>query len=87
MPLRFEADEKTIYLEGSCAIEEAEGLMGMLLGNPGVKLDLGGCDAFHTAFLQILMAGVAPVVRLPEEESLARMLEKVPGLLLNEEKG
>ncbi len=45
-------DGTIIHLEGSCAVEEAETLAGLLEGNRALSVDLSGCRHLHGALVQ-----------------------------------
>jgi hypothetical protein len=49
-------DDATIRLQGVCPIEDAEPLLQCLLATPGAVVDWSGCDAAHTAVIQVLLA-------------------------------
>jgi hypothetical protein len=57
-------DDATIRLQGICPIEDAESLLQCLLAAPGAVVDWSGCDAAHTAVIQILLAA-KPSLRGP----------------------
>ncbi|WP_119679340.1 hypothetical protein [Indioceanicola profundi] len=68
MTVRWE--NEVIYLEESCAVEEAETLLELLLTNPGAPVDWSGCRHIHTSLLQVLMAVRPPVQGVPRDAFL-----------------
>jgi hypothetical protein len=55
MSLRQDADG-TIFLFGSCPVDEAEPLHRMLLSDRTAQLDWTQCSHLHTAILQLVIA-------------------------------
>lgn len=53
MPIRYEGD--TVHLEGFCAVDEAEVLLGFLETHVGAEVELSQCQHMHTALLQLLL--------------------------------
>lgn len=45
-----------IVLQGTCGVEEAETLLGLIQQNPGVSVDLSKAGHLHTALWQVIMA-------------------------------
>jgi hypothetical protein len=45
-----------ILLEGTCPVEEAETLLGLLVAEPRAIVDWSGCTRLHTAVFQVLLA-------------------------------
>ena len=45
-----------IVLEGDCPVDEAEGLLDLLLANPNAPVDWTGCGQLHTSVIQVLIA-------------------------------
>jgi hypothetical protein len=64
-------DDATIRLQGSCPIVDAEPLLQCLLAAPDAVVDWSGCDAAHTAVVQILLAA-KPRLRGPPRGALLR---------------
>jgi hypothetical protein len=54
--------DNTIYLEGSCRVEDAEPLLQFLHQDEGRIVDLTAADHLHAAVVQILIA-LQPIVR------------------------
>lgn len=48
-----------LVLEGVCGVEDAEVLLGELLASPLAVVDWRGCQAAHTAVVQVLIASRA----------------------------
>jgi len=72
MPITF---KKTVaVLEGHCAVEEAESLLGWLLDHPSGKVNLKKLVHPHTAVLQVLLALRPTVGSWPEDEEVAAWL-------------
>ena len=51
-----------VFLSGDCSAEDAEALVGFLIGNPSATIDLTECGSIHTAVAQVLLAS-RPVIR------------------------
>lgn len=69
--------KKTVAnLEGSCAIEEVEELLGWLTEHPKGKVNLAKCEHLHAAHLQVLMALRPQVSKMPEDRDLAAWIER-----------
>ena len=69
--------KKTVAnLEGSCAIEEVEELLGWLAEHPKGKVNLAKCEHLHAAHLQVLMALAPQVSKMPEDRDLAAWIER-----------
>ena len=49
-------DGQTIYLSGECRVEDAEPLVGLLVGSSSVQVDVSGAEGLHTAVIQVLIA-------------------------------
>ncbi len=64
-------DDTTIRLHGACPIEDAEPLLQCLLATPRAVVDWSGCDAAHTAVIQILLAA-RPMLRGPPRGAFLR---------------
>jgi hypothetical protein len=61
-----------IELTGICSSEEGEILLQHLLASPNIMVDWRGCEAAHTAVIQVLMAARTKLVGPPA----AALLEK-----------
>jgi len=57
--------EGTIELEGSCSSDEAEALLQHVLATPNATVDWRGCEAAHTAVVQVLMAAGPKILGPP----------------------
>jgi len=71
MPIR--RDEDTIYLEGVCAVEDAEVLLQQLQSG-ATAIDWSGCLHLHAACFQVLTAARLPLRGIPENSEIARWL-------------
>ena len=63
-----------ILLQGSCPVEEAEILLGLLLTEPGSVVDWSGCTKAHTAVAHVLLALQPPVRGMCRDPFLARWI-------------
>lgn len=63
-----------LILAGELGVEEAETLLGLLLDNPDLPLDLGACAQVHTAVLQVLLASKRAIATPPPSALLAGLL-------------
>jgi hypothetical protein len=61
-----------VELTGVCSSDEGEILLQHLLTNPNIMVDWRGCEAAHTAVIQVLMAARSKVLGPPA----AALLEK-----------
>ncbi|PXA84767.1 hypothetical protein DMC47_39060 [Nostoc sp. 3335mG] len=68
--MTIRVDQGVIFLEGRCRIEEAETLLGHLLEDGDRPVDLSGCEALHSAVVQILMAAKPVISRRPIDSFL-----------------
>lgn len=50
------SDEGIVFLDGVCAVEDAEPLLQMLQATPDAIVDWTQCRQLHTAVLQVVMA-------------------------------
>lgn len=64
-----------IALEGACPSEDADELVQLLLTNPGTAVDWRGCEAAHSAVIQVLMAAKPRLLGPPSGESLRMWVE------------
>ena len=56
------SDNGTVFLDGVCAVEDAEPLLQMLQASPKAVVDWTRCRQLHTAVFQVILAsGVAPI--------------------------
>lgn len=60
-------------------VEEAEGLLEWLQGEPTATVDLSGCTHLHSANLQVLMAAQVPVAAWPVDAGLGAWLQSALG--------
>jgi hypothetical protein len=66
---------KHAVFAGNCAPEEADALLEWLRATPAPSVDLGACDALHTALVQLLLAASARIVAPPPDAVLAACLQ------------
>ena len=64
-----------IVLEGACPSEDADELVQLLLTSPGTAVDWRGCEAAHSAVIQVLMAAKPRLLGPPSDESLRKWVE------------
>jgi hypothetical protein len=64
MTLKVSADG-VIELIGTCSSDEGEVLLQRLLETPNIMVDWRGCEAAHTAVIQVLMAARPKVLGPP----------------------
>lgn len=70
MPIDYR--KRSVVLNGTCTVEDAEALHTWLIDNPKATINLKDCDNCHTAIVQMILAGgfrvssppVAPVLRM-----------------------
>jgi hypothetical protein len=74
MTIRLSADG-TIELAGVCSSEEAEPLLQHLLANPDARVDWRGCEAAHTAVVQVLLAAKPTMLGPPAAASLEKWVQ------------
>lgn len=70
-------DGSVIRLDGRCPVEDAEPLLALLQEGAATALDLGSCQAVHTAVLQLLLACGLPLRIPPADPLLAGLLARV----------
>jgi len=63
-----------LALRGPIEAEHSDDLRDILLAQPELRIDLGGCEAIHSAAVQVLMAAKRPIVAWPTSPSLAEVL-------------
>jgi hypothetical protein len=68
--------DQTIFLEGVCAVEDAELMIQHLQGG-AAQFDWANCSHLHAACLQVLLAAGVPVQGTPDNPELARWLVPV----------
>lgn len=73
MTIRMSAG--TVTLAGICPAEDAEVLLQHLLEKPGVAVDWRGCEAAHTAVIQVLLAAKPQVLGPPATDQLATWVQ------------
>ena len=73
------ASGQDVLLSGDCSAEDAEQLLGLLIGNPGATIDLTDCGGLHTAVVQVLLAARPAVRGVPADPLVADWI--VPQLL------
>jgi len=69
MSVQMSADG-VILLEGMCPSEDAEAVLQYLSSYPTAPIDWRGCEAAHTAVIQVLMAFRAKLLGPPAGEAL-----------------
>ncbi len=74
MTIRLSA-EGAIELEGTCSSDEAETLLQHLLATPDAAVDWRGCEAAHTAVVQILMAAKPKLLGPPAGSLLEKWVQ------------
>jgi hypothetical protein len=74
MTIRLTADG-TIELEGTCSSDDAEPLMQHLLATPNPTVDWRGCEAAHTAVVQVLMAASPKLLGPPADVLLEKWVQ------------
>ena len=67
--------DETIFLDGVCAVEDAELLVQQFDG--ATAIDWGGCTHLHAACLQMMLASGLPIGGTPVNPELARWLVPV----------
>jgi len=65
---------KAIVLSGTCDVEEAEDLVGLLEGHPGLPVDIGAAGTIHTALWQALMTFKPRLIGTPASSHGADIL-------------
>ena len=63
-----------IVLSGACGVEEAETLLALVQGYPGVPVDLTAAGPVHTALWQVLLATSPPIGGEPTNPFTRRWL-------------
>jgi hypothetical protein len=63
-----------IVLAGDCGVEEVETLVGLIQGNPGVRVDVGKAGVVHTALWQVLLALAPDVTGEPRDPFIRRWI-------------
>lgn len=72
--MTMELRNQVAVLSDAVSIDEAETLLGWMLAEPGLALDLTHCEHMHTAVLQLLLY-VRPVIQhLPNSRLLRQWL-------------
>ena len=64
-----------IELEGTCSSDDAELLMQHLLATPNMTVDWRGCEAAHTAVVQVLMAARPKLLGPPATALLEKWVQ------------
>jgi len=64
--------DETIFLDGVCAVEDAELLVQQIDG--ATVIDWGACTHLHAACLQMMLASGLPISGTPANPELARWL-------------
>jgi hypothetical protein len=68
-----------VRLHQVVGVEEAEGLLEWLQGEPTATVDLSDCTHLHPANLQVLMAAQVPVTAWPADAGLGQWLQSALG--------
>jgi hypothetical protein len=66
-----------IELMGICSSDEGEVLLQQLLANPNMMVDWCGCEAAHTAVIQVLMAARPKLLGPPAAILLEKWVQPV----------
>ena len=66
-------DDGVVRLDGDCAVEHAETLLGLLQDNPAAAIDLHRCTRLHLAVAQVLLAARRPIAVLPGDPFLRNL--------------
>jgi hypothetical protein len=74
MTIRLSA-KGAIELEGTCSSDEAETLLQHLLATPNPTVDWRGCEAAHTAVVQVLMAAQPKLLGPPAAAPLEKWVQ------------
>ena len=74
-----------IRLVGACPSGEADELLQCLLADPAAGIDWCGCDAAHTAVVQVLLAARRQITGPPRGAALAAIV--TPALLQGKNSG
>lgn len=69
------AHDGAIALTGRCGADDAEPLLQLLLADPLAAVDWRGCEAAHTAIVQLLLAAERPVRGPPRDAFLTEWVE------------
>jgi hypothetical protein len=77
--MTIEYRDHVVLLRDVVAVEEAEGLLEWLQGEPEATVDLSGCTHLHPANLQVLMVAQVPVAAWPADAGLGEWLQSVLG--------
>jgi hypothetical protein len=68
--------DQTIFLDGVCAVEDAE-LLIQRLQEGATAIDWSACGHLHAACLQVLLAARLPLLGTPANPELARWLAPI----------
>jgi hypothetical protein len=74
MPIR--RAEETVFLEGVCAVEDAEILLEKLQSG-ATAIDWSGCTHLHAACFQLMLAARLPISGTPQNPELARWIAPI----------
>ena len=64
------AEDRTVLLQGVCALEDAEVLLRCLAVDPEAGVDWSACEQAHTAVIQVLLATKVRIVGFPTNSFL-----------------
>ena len=67
----------TIELSGTCSSDEGEILLQHLLATPNMMVDWRGCEAAHSAVVQVLMAARPKLLGPPAAADLQKWVQPV----------
>ncbi|RJS91600.1 hypothetical protein [Salinisphaera sp. Q1T1-3] len=72
--MSIEYRKRSAVLTGTCTVDEADELLEWLIDHPRASLNLGACDHFHAAILQMILAGRIKISKPPAEPTLRMAL-------------
>ena len=72
--MTIEFNDGVLACAGTLSVEDAETLLQLVAGRPGMPADLAACDHVHSACLQVLMAARVAVRAWPRPPALAAWL-------------
>lgn len=72
--MTIEFTDGVLVCAGTLPVDDAETLLQIVAGRPGVAADLAACEHVHSACLQVLMAARVTVRAWPAGDALAAWL-------------
>lgn len=72
--MTIEFTDGLLVCAGTLPVDDAETLLQIVAGRPGVPADLAACEHVHGACLQVLMAARVAVHAWPQAPALAAWL-------------